>query len=58
MGFLDTIKKALRGKGKQVDAGIDKAADFADDKTGGKFSDKIDGAAGKAKEIVDKLDET
>lgn len=57
MGLLDTIKKALQGKGKQVEAGIDKAADFADEKTGGKFSDKIDGAADKAKDIVDKLDD-
>ena len=57
MGFLDTIKKAMQGKGKQVESGIDKVADFADNKTGGKFSDKIDGAAGKAKDIVDKLDE-
>jgi hypothetical protein len=47
----------LQGKGKQVEAGIDKVADLADDKTGGKFSDKIDGAAEKAKDIVDKLDE-
>lgn len=57
MGLLDSIKKLLQGKGKQVEAGIDKVADLADDKTGGKFSDKIDGAAEKAKDIVDKLDE-
>lgn len=57
MGLLDTIKKALKGKGKQIESGIDKVADVVDDKTGGKHTDKIDGAADKAKEIVDKLDE-
>ncbi len=57
MGLLDSLKKLVQGKGKQVEAGIDKVADFADDKTGGKFGDKIDGAAEKAKDIVDKLDD-
>jgi hypothetical protein len=32
-------------------------ADVVDDKTGGKHTDKIEGAADKAKEIVDKIDE-
>lgn len=57
MPLLDTIKKFFQGKSDQVEAGIDKAADFADDKTGGKFSEKIDGAADKAKDIVEKLDD-
>jgi hypothetical protein len=56
MALLDSIKKLFKGKGKAVSGGIDKAADFADDKTGGKFSEKIDDAADKAKDIVDKLD--
>ena len=57
MGLLDTIKNALKGKEKQVDAGIDKVADVVDDKTGGKHTEKIEDAADKAKEIVDKIDE-
>ena len=57
MGLLDTIKGALQGKSKQVKSGIDKAAGLVDDKTGGKHTDKIDGAADKAKDIVDKFDE-
>ena len=57
MGLLDKLKKALRGKEKQIDAGIDKVADVADDKTGGKHTEKIDDAADKAKEVVEKLDE-
>ena len=57
MGLLDTVKKALKGKGKQIESGIDKVADVVDDKTGGKHTEKIDDAADKAKGIVDKLDE-
>ena len=56
MGLLDTLKKALRGKGKQIDSAIDKVADVADDKTGGKHTDKIDKAADTAKGLVDKLE--
>jgi ABC-type transporter Mla subunit MlaD len=57
MGLLDTIKGALKGKNKQVDGAIDKAAELIDDKTGGKHTDKIDDVAGKAKDLADKLDE-
>jgi len=60
MGFLDDAKKKatglLKGRGKQVEGAIDKAADVVDDKTGGKHTDKIDSAAEKAKDVVDKLD--
>lgn len=57
MGLLDNVKKALKGKGKQIESGIDKVADVVDDKTGGKHAEKIDDAADKAKDIVDKIDE-
>lgn len=56
MSILDKLKGLLKGKGDQADAAIDKAADAIDDKTGGKYSDKIDDVADKAKEVVDKLD--
>jgi hypothetical protein len=63
MGILDDAKNAVTDgveKAKdlavenadKIHDGIDKAADFADDKTGGKHSDKIDTAAEKAKEFV------
>lgn len=63
MGFMDSLK-GMMGKGKEVAAdhedavqdGIDKAADMADDKTGGKYSDQIDTGAEKAKEVVEGLD--
>jgi len=57
MGLLDTVKEALKGKGKQVNTGIDKAADVVDDKTGGAHTEKIDDVADKAKDVVAKLDE-
>ena len=57
MGLMDTLRSALKGKGKQVESGIDKVADVVDDKTGGKHTDKIDDAAEKAKDFVEKLDD-
>jgi len=55
MGILDKLRGLFKGKQKQVDSGIDKAADVADDKTGGKYTEQIDGAAEKAKDVVDKV---
>jgi hypothetical protein len=57
MSFLDKVKGMIKGKGEQIDGVIDKAADFADDKTGGKYTEKIEGAADKAKDAVEKLDD-
>jgi hypothetical protein len=57
MGLLDKAKKLVGGHEKQVKQGIDKAADVADDKTGGKYTEKIDDTADKAKSMVDKLDD-
>jgi hypothetical protein len=57
MGLMDTLKSALKGRSKQVESGIDKVADVVDDKTGGKHTDKIDDAAEKAKDLVEKLDD-
>ena len=53
---MDKIKGALHGKGDQAEDLIDKAAGMAKNKTGGKHVDKINKAADKAKETVDKLD--
>jgi ABC-type transporter Mla subunit MlaD len=57
MGILDKLKDLAKGKGEQIDSAIDKAADVADDKTGGKHTDTIEQAADKAKGVVDKLDD-
>ena len=60
MGFLDKAKgkltKAVDDHGDKIADGIDKAADVADQKTGGKHHDKIDGATDQARGALDKLD--
>ena len=63
MGFLDKFKGKSELKDKainfakehddQIDQGIDKAADAADQATKGKYTDKIDGAAEKAKDAYE-----
>ncbi|MFN8051828.1 MAG: antitoxin [Acidimicrobiales bacterium] len=37
-----------------IEGGIDKVAEFADDKTGGKYTEQIDGAADKLKGLLPK----
>ena len=60
MSFLDKFKakaqKAVDDHGDKIDQGIDKAAKVADQKTKGKYSEKIVGGQSKAKEALDKLD--
>jgi hypothetical protein len=61
MGFMDDIKgqaeNALSEHGDQVGDAIDKAVDFADEKTGGKLGDKADVIADKAKDALGINDE-
>lgn len=60
MGFLDNAKDkladAVDGKGEKIADGLDKAKGLIDDKTGGKFSDKLDTGVEKAKDALDGLD--
>ncbi|MEO7130160.1 MAG: antitoxin [Dermatophilaceae bacterium] len=60
MGLLDNIKdkasELVDQHGDQVGGGVDKAGDFVDEKTGGKFSDQIDGGQRQAKDGLDGLD--
>lgn len=66
MGFLDTLKAKLspaRDKvgelahqhGDKIDHGLDKAARTVDEKTKGKYSEKIESGTRKAKEAVERL---
>lgn len=61
MGFLDDARKRLTGAvhqhGDKINTGIDKAAAAADKRTGGKHRDKIQGATGKAKDALGRLDD-
>lgn len=65
--MFDKLKKSaeeLKGKvadavdehGPRIGQGIDKAAGFVDEKTGHKYSDKIDKATGLVKGGLDKID--
>ncbi|MBM0127114.1 antitoxin [Pimelobacter simplex] len=67
MGFMDKLKgakdtvtekvgEAVEKHGDKIESGLDKAAGFVDDKTGGKYHDKIEGATGKAKDALGKLE--
>ena len=60
MGFLDKFtskaKDAVDQHGDKISSGIDKAAKVVDDKTKGKYSDKIGSGSAKAKDALDKLD--
>lgn len=45
----DKVSETASEHGDKVDEGVDKAAEFIDDKTGGEHQDKIDSAADKIK---------
>lgn len=61
MGAMDSFKD-LAGKAKealvehseQVDQVVDKAGDLFDEKTGGKFADKVDSAQDAVKKALKK----
>ncbi|MFJ3672927.1 antitoxin [Streptomyces sp. NPDC090106] len=66
MGLLDNLKAKLnpakdkvsglaQQHGDKIQGGIDKAAKVVDEKTKGKYSDRIQTGTGKAKDAVDKL---
>ena len=51
----DKAAGLIEGHEDQVNDGIDKAADLAEDKLGAEHADQIDAAADKAKDVVDGL---
>ncbi|MEW2392976.1 antitoxin [Streptomyces venezuelae] len=66
MGFLDQLKAKLapakskvsdlaQQHGDKIDQGLDKAAKVVDEKTKGKYSDKIQAGTGKAKDALDRM---
>jgi hypothetical protein len=52
--FKDKAKGLIETKGDKIAEGVDKATDIIDDKTGGKFTDKLE----KVDEMAKKLDKT
>jgi len=55
MGLFDKLKDLTKGHKKEVQSGIDKAADVAQSKVPDQHDDKVEMAADKAKDMVDKL---
>jgi hypothetical protein len=55
MGLLDKAKGMLSGREDKAKQGIDKGGDMLDDKTGGKYVDKVDMGQEKARDGIDKL---
>ena len=42
MGIFDKAKDALSEHSEHVDTGIERGGDLVDDKTGGKYADRVD----------------
>ncbi|HMR49365.1 MAG TPA: antitoxin [Arachnia sp.] len=55
MGLLDDIKKAAADNEATIESAIEKIGDVVDQKTGGKYADKVDQAQGLANDQLDKL---
>ena len=54
MGIFDKAKDAMGEHGEQVDAGIEKAGDFVDERTDSKYVDQVDQGQEVAKEKLRK----
>jgi hypothetical protein len=57
MGFLDKAKGLLSQNADKVNSAIDKAGDFVDDKTDGKYADTVDKVQDAAKKTLEEGDE-
>lgn len=56
MGLKDKLSKAVDEHGDRIGGAAEKAGKLINEKTGGKYADKIDSAVGKAKDALDGLD--
>jgi hypothetical protein len=54
MAFLDKVKNWVSKNPDKAGAAIDKAGDLFDQKTKGKYADKVDKAQSSAKDYVEK----
>ncbi|WAL99503.1 antitoxin [Streptomyces sp. Je 1-369] len=50
MSVMDKLKQMLKGHEDKAGQGIDKAGDFVDDRTQGKYSSQVDTAQDKLKD--------
>jgi hypothetical protein len=52
MGIFDKAKDALSDHDDKVDAGVDRAGDFVDDKTDSKYANQVDQAQDYGKDAT------
>ncbi|MCW2943548.1 MAG: hypothetical protein JWR24_265 [Actinoallomurus sp.] len=57
MSIVDKVKEFLGQHGDKVDKVIDRAGNIADEKTGGKYSDKIGAAQEQARKMANRMNE-
>lgn len=55
MGILDNLGGLAKENEDKIEAGIEKAGDLVDEKTGGKYAAQVDQAQNLANEQLDKL---
>ena len=62
MSLFDKLRRkatdTVDDHGDTIEQGVDKAADLADAKTGGRYGEKIEAGAEQAKDALDQLDGT
>ncbi|MBB1243371.1 antitoxin [Streptomyces durbertensis] len=51
----DKVEDLAESHGEKITEGLEKAGDFIDDKTSGKYSKQIDTGVDKAQEFVERL---
>ncbi len=51
--FMDKAKQFAAEHDEQVDQGVEKAGDMVDERTEGKYADKVDMAQERAKDSLD-----
>ena len=56
MSVMDKLKQMLKGHEDKAGQGVDKAGDFVDEKTQGKYTDKIARGKSAATDVLDRLD--
>jgi hypothetical protein len=52
MSIVDKVKQLLGQHGDKAERGIDKAGDMINEKTGGKYRDKVEAAEQRAKDML------
>jgi len=56
MGIMDSVKKAMQGRSGKVGDAVDTAARKIDERTAGKYTDKLTSSADKVKGAAERLD--